>query len=387
MTVESRRLRKSKIVSPPKTIINDEDQALVKDENFITTKHEEYKSQIVWRNVFTMSLLHILGTYGWIAALQYGKWQSFFWLYFIGHIGGLGVQCGAHRLWTHRAYKAHWTFRVLLMIMHTIALQDDLYHWVRDHRIHHKYSETDADPHNSRRGFFFAHVGWLMVRKHPLVKVKGAQQDLSDLWNDPVVRFQRRFYIPLVLLFWGCMPVLVMVYGWNESWWIAIFGNFFRYVVSLHQAWFVNSSAHLSGHQFYDRSLQPRENYFVTYLAMGEGYHNYHHAFPWDYSASEHGWKDCFNLGTAFIDAGGALGLVWDRKVVDRKIIESRIERTGDRSIIPSSMSPKNRKPLNPILEYVYGILVTSWMLWGSLLLRAIFYKGDYNSSIVVAQM
>lgn len=59
------------------------------------------------------------------------------------------------------------------MISNTIALQNDIYEWCRDHRVHHKYSETDADPHDSRRGFFFAHMGWLMCRKHPAVKEKG----------------------------------------------------------------------------------------------------------------------------------------------------------------------------------------------------------------------
>ena len=85
----------------------------------------------------------------------------------------LNHRSGAHRLWSHRSYKAKFSLRVLLMISNTIALQNDIYEWCRDHRVHHKYSETDADPHDSRRGFFFAHMGWLMCRKHPAVKEKG----------------------------------------------------------------------------------------------------------------------------------------------------------------------------------------------------------------------
>lgn len=65
--------------------------------------------------------------------------------------------------------------------------------WARDHRVHHKYSETDADPHNALRGFFFAHIGWLLVRKHPEVKEKGKQLDVSDLMDDPILRFQRKY--------------------------------------------------------------------------------------------------------------------------------------------------------------------------------------------------
>lgn len=71
-------------------------------------------------------------------------------------------------------------------------VQNDIYEWSRDHRVHHKYSETDADPHNARRGFFFSHIGWLFVRKHRDVIEKGRKLDFTDLLEDPVVRFQRK---------------------------------------------------------------------------------------------------------------------------------------------------------------------------------------------------
>ena len=76
--------------------------------------------------------------------------------------------------------------------MNSLAAQNDIFEWARDHRVHHKYSETDADPHNAKRGFFFSHVGWLLVKKHPDVIKKGKQLDLSDLYDDKIVMFQRR---------------------------------------------------------------------------------------------------------------------------------------------------------------------------------------------------
>lgn len=171
-----------------------------------------------------------------------------------------------------------------------------------------------------------------------------------------------------------------------------IFGNFFRYIVTLHQAWLVNSAAHISGYQIYDKSLQPRENTLVTYLAMGEGYHNYHHtyvfgwtkgalsfglvitiisfhSFPWDYSASEHGWKDNFNWATAFIDMFAAVGLVWDRRVVSKQVIEARISRTGDSSIMPPSLNAQ-RKPASALWDIGLGLVVTSWSLWFTWIIR-----------------
>jgi len=72
-------------------------------------------------------------------------------------------------------------------------MQNHIYEWVRDHRVHHKFTDTDADPHNAKRGFFFSHIGWLLVQKHPDVINKGATVDMSDLEKDAVVVWQRRY--------------------------------------------------------------------------------------------------------------------------------------------------------------------------------------------------
>lgn len=82
----------------------------------------------------------------------------------------------------------------MLAILFVASGQNDIYEWVRDHRVHHKWSETDADPHNARRGFFFAHMGWLCCKKHPEVIAKGKTLDLSDLEGDPMIDFQRKYY-------------------------------------------------------------------------------------------------------------------------------------------------------------------------------------------------
>ena len=147
--------------------------------------------QIVWRNVYLITALHGMALYG-IYLLPGARAWTWLWTLFCYYLAGLGVTGGAHRLWTHRSFKATWPLRLYLMLLNCMAGQNDIFEWTRDHRAHHKYSETDADPHNAKRGFFFSHVGWLMVRKHPDVIKKGKQIDLSDLWADNIVMFQRR---------------------------------------------------------------------------------------------------------------------------------------------------------------------------------------------------
>merc|ERR1712127_597628 len=151
-----------------------------------------------------------------------------------------------------------------------------------------KFSETNADPHNAKRGFFFAHVGWLLCKKHPEVKRRGVTVDVSDLLADPIVRFQRRVYLPLILLLCFALPAIVPWYFWGESLKTAFFcASIFRYILTLNVTWLVNSAAHIWGPHPYDKNISPAENIAVAMLTWGEGFHNYHHTFPWDYKPAE----------------------------------------------------------------------------------------------------
>ena len=277
------------------------------------------RKDIIWRNVFFITLLHIIAIYGFMTVPYIRKWKTFLWgnyntslktlamnvtkmLYFclqrekkmknisafaIGMSAAFGVTGGIHRFWTHKAYKANIPLRIILTICYLAAGQNSMYNWVRDHRVHHKYSETDADPHNANRGFFFSHVGWLMVRKHPEVIRRGRQIDMSDLVNDPVAAFCERcgsvniyiyikfeinnsyfrfiiltigiFFAPrrhfTILKLFVCfiIPICVPVYFWNEEWYYAILFQISRYTYVLNATWSVNSFAHFFGNKPYDK--------------------------------------------------------------------------------------------------------------------------------------
>lgn len=161
----------------------------------------------------------------------------------IGYLGAVGITAGAHRLWAHKCYKAKWPLRLLLMFLQTLAFQNHIYEWVRDHRVHHKFTDTDADPHNSKRGFFFSHMGWLMVRKHPDVINKGKLVDMSDLEQDPIVMWQKRYNNMFIATF--IVPALIPYFCWNEGLSTAFSMAILRYVVSLNCTWLVNSAAHI----------------------------------------------------------------------------------------------------------------------------------------------
>ncbi len=289
---------------------------------------EEVRTIIVWRNVVIMAMLHIASVYAFLVLTWKCHSCTLLWAVWLYLCSGIGITAGAHRLWAHRTYKAKLPLRILLGMFNCIALQNDIYEWSRDHRVHHKYSETDADPHNATRGFFFAHVGWLLCRKHPKVMEKGSRIDLRDLIADPVVKYQRKYYLPLVLFFCFIAPTAVPVICWGETIWNAFYvAGLLRYCFTLNCTWMVNSAAHLWGNKPYDRFINPSENGIVSAFAGGEGWHNYHHTFPWDYKTGEFGWR--INLTTMFIDLMANLGQVTERKTVPKKTIQARMQRTG----------------------------------------------------------
>lgn len=173
--------------------------------------HEEPRlwgwRDIKWRNTIVLIWLHIATIYSFFDLPRYGLT---YFLQFIILLGAaFGVTAGSHRYFTHRSYRANNKLKYFLIFLQTLSAQEDIIKWVRDHRVHHKFvhlnffhlseanqiifrfTDTNADPHNSKRGFFFSHMGWLLIKKHPDVKKFGAKVDMSDLENDRALLIHR----------------------------------------------------------------------------------------------------------------------------------------------------------------------------------------------------
>ncbi|KAJ9579982.1 hypothetical protein L9F63_004365 [Diploptera punctata] len=295
----------------------------------INVYQKSFKIQIVWFNAVGFLILHILGLYGLWISLTSASYFTYLWAEVLMVMSGIGLTIGGHRLYAHRCYKATWFLRLGVCVMNTIAGENCLYIWVRDHRVHHKFSDTNADPHNSKRGFFFSHIGWLFIRKHPEVSELGKTIDLSDLEKDEFIMLQKRFYKSMYVIYAIIVPVFLPVLCWNETLWNSLMVSFFfRCIVTLNVTWSVNSFAHLYGYKPYDRRIAPVESTCVSILSQGEGWHNYHHCFPWDYKASEYGYF--FNTSTRIIHVLERFGLVTNLKEATEKMIKKRVNRTGD---------------------------------------------------------
>ncbi|XP_055615592.1 acyl-CoA Delta-9 desaturase-like [Toxorhynchites rutilus septentrionalis] len=305
----------------------------------------KFNNEIKWKNVALLGGLHfttaaLFFVYVWDSSLI-----TWLWGIFVGGVAGFGVTGGAHRLWTHRAYKANLPLRIILMCCFCASGQNSLYDWVRDHRIHHKYSETEADPHDSNRGFFFAHVGWLLLRKHPECIKKGRTIDMSDVMADPVVRFHQKHFALLKTIFTYILPSIIPWYFFGEGFVLSFLANcLLRNVLTLNAAWLVNSAAHIYGHRPYDKRIQPAENKWVSMIAMGEGWHNYHHVFPWDYKAAELG-KYSVNFTTFFLDMFSLIGWAYDMKEPSKDLVRRTIQKYGDGTHITTPIAHLKEVP------------------------------------------
>ncbi|KAL0880737.1 hypothetical protein ABMA27_001949 [Loxostege sticticalis] len=313
--------------------VNGGDYPVFQNSDFDISAYEamEFRPSIRWPDLLVQLALHLVSIYGIYLILSFQvRFYTIFFVFATIYTSGFGITAGVHRLWSHRAYRAKTPLRALLAILFTITGQRDIYTWALDHRVHHKYTETVADPHDIRRGFWFAHVGWLVLTPHPAVENRRAAlaESSHDLMADPVVRLQKMFFIPLFAILNIALPIWIPWYFWQETLVNSFIVSFvLRFTITLNIAYCVNSFAHLWGNKPYDRFIKSVENTAVSLAALGEGWHNYHHVFPWDYRTSELGR---INISTNFIDAFAKIGWAYDLKAAPSSMIINRAKKSGD---------------------------------------------------------
>ncbi|KAL0810776.1 hypothetical protein ABMA28_010093 [Loxostege sticticalis] len=286
---------------------------------------------IIYITILALTYYHLAGFYGLYLTFKSVKWATIGFGFLLYFIGILGVTAGAHRLWSHKSYKAKLPLQIILMLFQSVAFQKSktVQSWVRDHRLHHKFSDTDGDPHNANRGFFFSHMGWLISVKTDEV-IKGEKSiDISDIITNPVLRFQKKYAFYVIGICCFVLPTAIPMYFWGETFNNAWHFNFLRFLLSLHMVFCINSVAHKWGYRPYDKNILPAENALFSFAVLGEGFHNYHHCFPWDYQTSELGNK-ALNFTTWFIDFCAGIGWAYDLKTASEEVVKSRADRTGD---------------------------------------------------------
>lgn len=194
---------------------------------------------------------------------------------------GLSITLGYHRLFSHLSFKAKWPVRLATLVFGACAFENSVIHWASDHRRHHKHVDEDEDPYDISKGFFWAHIGWILFKldaEQPIDNVK-------DLRKDALVRFQDRFYVTIAFVVGLIFPAIV---GYIEGGVVGAWAGFLvvgalRVVLVQQSTFFINSLCHMIGTQPYSTNCSARDSWIMALVTYGEGYHNYHHEFQHDY--------------------------------------------------------------------------------------------------------
>ncbi len=237
------------------------------------------KWKIEWANALFISGYHLALLIGLPFYFIYQKPSLGLCLYsaILVYLTGLGITLGYHRLYAHPTYKVNKAIEALILFFATMATQGSALQWAHDHRNHHAYVDTDRDPYCIKKGFMYAHLFWLFKKLPPMDKKK-----VADLWRNKLVAFQHRFYLPLLVITNVLVTLLV---GFLLSDYLGAFVLAWgvRLFALHHLTWCINSLAHFWGAQSFSQEHSAVDNYCISLLTFGEGYHNYHHTYANDY--------------------------------------------------------------------------------------------------------
>ena len=267
----------------------------------------------------------VLPVYLWFAEVSTAAWvwAGLFWM-----ANGMSITAGYHRLWAHRAYQAHPILKWFFAVFGGMAVQNSILIWATGHRIHHRHvDDVDHDPYSAKRGFWFSHIGW-MLRNYPSGEVDFDRA--PDLLKDKVVMFQHRHYLWFAFgSNFGIVMALGALYG--DMWGFVLVAGFLRLFVSHHATFFINSLAHMWGRQPYTTTNTAKDNDVLALFTWGEGYHNYHHYFQWDYRNGIRWWQ--WDPTKWAIATASGLGLASDlKRVPEVKIQQARVTRELERT-------------------------------------------------------
>jgi stearoyl-CoA desaturase (delta-9 desaturase) len=229
----------------------------------------------------------------------------------------LGITVGFHRLFTHRAFQTYPAVQFVLGVLGSMAVQGSLLKWVALHRRHHAHSDRPGDPHSPHlhgggilgllRGLWHAHLGWVFQADPP-----DLDRYVKDLRRSALLRM-----VSTLFPVWVVLGLLIpaglgglLTGGWTGAWYGLAWGGLVRIFLVHHVTWSVNSVCHLWGRRPYRSDDQSRNNFLFGVLALGEGWHNTHHAFP---TSARHGLRWWQPDASYWVIRGLALlGLAWN---------------------------------------------------------------------------
>jgi stearoyl-CoA desaturase (delta-9 desaturase) len=267
--------------------------------------------------VLPLVLLHLGCGFAFITSVSAAALMIFL---FSSTIQLFGITVGYHRLLAHRSFKTSRQFQFVLALFGVLAGQNGPLWWVGHHRHHHRYSDREEDIHSPARGFFWSHMGWLFspycVRvRHRLV---------SDLaWFSELVLLERYSYavnLAFALLLYICGEVWRVAdpASGANGFQFVVWGTVISTVCVYHAVWSVNSVCHRYGSRRFGTRDESRNNFLVSLMTFGDGWHHNHHYCPYSARHGFHWWE--IDVNFAILKLLASIGIVWDLRMPAKQI-------------------------------------------------------------------
>lgn len=272
-----------------------------------------------WVNIVFFTVTTLAGVIGApVYVYHYGisAVEATLFLFYFGATG-LSITVGYHRLFAHATFKTNRLVRFFLLFFGAAAFEQSALEWSAQHHDHHRFVDTDRDPYSIRKGFFYAHIGWLIFWKHDT-----NYGNVARLQNDALVMNQHRYYFLWAVAAGIVTPALIGVLTGHLLGALLI-AVALRLTLVYHTTFIVNSVCHTFGTATYDIDSSARDNWFTALFNFGEGYHNFHHRFAADYRNGVRWYQ--FDPSKWLIAILEKFGLAWDlRRVSNFRILAAR---------------------------------------------------------------
>lgn len=233
------------------------------------------------------------------------------------YLTGLSITGGYHRLYAHRSYRTNAFVESIILFFGAMAVQGSALRWAFDHRLHHAHVDTDEDPYTIKKGFLYAHFLWIMDKPRPI-----EPKVVSDLLKNKLVVFQNK-YADILMIATNFVAFLVVGWLLNDYMGAFVIAVWTRLFALHHFTWFINSLAHTWGDKPFSQEQSAVDNYILSMLTFGEGYHNYHHTFANDYRNGVRWYH--FDPTKWLIWSLNKLGLAYDLKRMSTYAIKRKM--------------------------------------------------------------
>lgn len=231
-------------------------------------------------------------------------WTAFWVAVALYILTGLGITMGFHRNLAHKSFRIPKWLEYLLAYFGVLALQGSPIEWVSTHRYHHQFTDTERDPHSPLKGFWFSHMGWILDSTSRFRKY-GGLKNVEDMKKQWFYRFLHRTFLVHIFI----SGALLYALGGLPFF---IWGMGVRMVYVFHTTLLVNSAGHIWGKQVWNTGDMSKNNWLLGWIALGEGWHNNHHAFEYSARQGLEWWQ--VDLTWYVIRALQAIGLATDVK-------------------------------------------------------------------------